>query len=169
MALANVLTLQERYDAAFPIYKRTLEMRPADWNTWGNVASAREFIGRDPDEAARDYRKAVELAVPQLKITPDAPFLVSRLGRFYASLHDSAHALPLLRKSLVLAPNDPEVLERIAEAYELLGDREQALKLLSKAIPLGFPVEYVKKTPIFKSLRKDPRAPLQLREAAVTQ
>jgi len=169
MALATVLTLQQRYDDALEIYKRAVEMRPGDWRTWGNLANAQEFTGHDPDEAVRDYRKAAELAAAQLKITPDDPFLVSRLGRFYSSLHDAAHALPLLRKSLVLVPNDPDVVERVAEAYELLADREQALKLVSKALQLGFSVDYGKKTPIFKSLRKDPRAPLQLREAAVSQ
>jgi len=169
MALGTVLTLQQRYDDALEIYKRAVEMRPGDWSTWGNLANAQEFTGRDPDQAARDYRKAIELAAPQLATTPDDPFLVSRLGKFYASLHDSAHALPLLRKSLVLAPNDPEVLERVAEAYELLGDREQALKLISKALQLGFSVDYSRQTPVFKALRRDPRAPQQLRETAIHQ
>ncbi|HKD12976.1 MAG TPA: tetratricopeptide repeat protein [Candidatus Angelobacter sp.] len=169
VALANVLALQQHYDEALVMHKRAVEMRPGDWRTWGGLATAQEFTGRDPDEAVRDYRKAVELAATQLKITPDDPFLVSRLGRFYSSLHDAAHALPLLRKSLVLAPNDPDVVERVAEAYELLGDREQALKLISKALQLGFSVDYGKKTPTLKGLRSDPRAPLQLREAAAPQ
>ena len=169
MALGTVLMLQQRYDDALEIYKRAVEMRPEDWSTWGNLANAQEFTGRDPDQAARDYRKAIELAAPQLTTTPDDPFLVSRVGKFYASLHDSPHALPLLRKSLVLAPNDPEVLERVAEAYELLGDREQALKLISKALQLGFSMDYSKHTPVFKALRRDPRAPQQLRETAIHQ
>jgi serine/threonine-protein kinase len=141
-------------------------MRPADWRTWGSLASAQEFSGTDPDEVARNYRKAIELAAPQLKATPDSPFLVSRMGKFYASLHDPAQALPLLRKAFALAPNDAEVLERLAESYELLGQREEALKLINKALQLGFSVDYSKRTPVFKALRKDPRAPQLLRDAA---
>lgn len=167
MALGTVLTLQQRYDEALEIYKRAVEMRPADWRTWGSLASAQEFSGTDTEEVAGNYRKAIELAAPQLKTTPDSAFLVSRLGKFYASLHDSAHALPLLRKALALAPNDAEILERLAESYELLGSREEAIKLLDKALQLGFSVEYSRRTPVFKALRKDPRAPQQLREAAV--
>lgn len=166
-ALATVMMLQQRYGDATGIYKRSAEMRPADWNTWGNLGTAQEFTGGSPEEAARSYRKAIELAAPQLKTTPDDPFLVSRLGKFYASIHDTAHALPLLRKSLVLVPNDPDLLERVAEAYESLGQRDQALKLVSKAIQLGFPVDYAKKIPTFKALRSDPRAPLELREPSV--
>jgi eukaryotic-like serine/threonine-protein kinase len=169
MALANVFIMQQRYDDALDTYKRAVDMRPADWRTWGNLGGAQEFAGRNPDEAARDYHKAIELAAPQLKNTPDDPYLVSRLGEFYAGVHDSAHALPLLRKSLLLAPNDPDVLERLAEAYEQLGQREQALKLIGKALQLGFSVDYVKKTALFKALRNDPRAPRELREAAVHQ
>src|SRR5579859_2251564 len=169
MALATVLTLQDRFDDAIEMYQRTVQMRPTDWKTWGSLANAQEFSGHNSGEAARNYQKAVELAAPQLKVTPDDPFLVSRMGRFYSSLHDSAHALPLLRKSLVLTPNDPDVVERVAESYELLGEREQALKLLSKAFQLGFSPDYVRKTAIFKALQKDPRAPAQLRQPAVQQ
>jgi serine/threonine protein kinase/tetratricopeptide (TPR) repeat protein len=169
MALAMVRTVQQRFDDALEIYQRTVEMRPGDWRTWGNLATAQEFTGRDPNEVASNYRKAIELAAAQLKITPDDPFLVSRLGRFYASVQDPTHALPLLRKSVALPPNDPDFLERVAEAYELLGQRDRALKLLSKALELGFSLDYGKKTPILKSLRRDPRAPLELREAAVSQ
>src|SRR5215472_5608819 len=157
VALANVLTLQQRYDEAVAADQRAVEMRPADWRAWGSLGTAQEFNGRAAGEA---YRKAVELGAPQLKITPDDPYLVSRMGRFYASLRDPEHALPLLRKTLVLASSDPDVLERVAESYELLGERDQALEL-------GFSVEYGKKTPVFERLRKDPRAPLQLREAAL--
>ncbi len=169
MALATVLIGQQRYDDALDAYKRAVNMRPADWRTWGNLAGAQEFVGRDPEETARDYHKAIELATPQLKNTPDDPYLVSRLGKFYASVHDSARAFPLLRKSLLLAPNDPDVLERLAEAYEQLGEREQSLKLIRKALQLGFSPDYGKKTALFNALRKDPRAPAQLREAATSQ
>ena len=169
MALATVLIVQQRYDEALEMYKRAVEMRPGDWRTWGNLAGAQEFAGREPEEAVGNYRKAIELAAPQLKNTPDEPYLVSRLGKFYASTHDSAHAAPLLRKSLLLAPNDPDLIERVAEAYEQLGERELALKLISKALGLGFSVDYGKKTAIFNALRKDPRAPAQLREVAIRQ
>jgi serine/threonine protein kinase/Tfp pilus assembly protein PilF len=161
VALANVLTLQQRYEEAVAADQRAVDMRPADWRSWGSLGTAQEFSGHPAEEA---YRKAVELGAPQLKITPDDPYLVSRMGRFYASLHDPGHALPLLRKTLALLPNDPDVLERVAESYELLGERDQALKMLNRALELGFSVDYGKKTPIFKALRKDPRAPLQLRE-----
>ena len=164
VALANVLTLQQRYEEAVAADERAVEMRPADWRSWGSLGTAQEFSGHSADDA---YSKAVELGAPQLKITPDDPYLVSRMGRFYASLHDPGHALPMLRKTLVLAPNDPEVLERVAESYELLGERDQALKTLTRALELGFSVEYGKKTPIFNALRKDTRAPLQVREAAL--
>jgi len=164
VALANVLTLEQRYEEAVAANQKAVEMRPADWRSWGSLGTAQEFSGRSAEQA---YRKAVELGAPQLKITPDDPFLVSRMGKFYASLHDPGDALPLLRKSLVLAPNDPDVLERVAESYELLGEREQALKTLTRALELGFSVDYGKKSPIFKALRESPRAPLQLREPAV--
>ena len=73
MALGTVLTLQQRYDEALGVYKRGVKCVLKIGQAWGNLANAQEFTGRDSDEAARDYRKAIELATLQLKTTPD-PF-----------------------------------------------------------------------------------------------
>jgi serine/threonine-protein kinase len=164
MALGNVFVLQGKYDDAIPMYRRAIQQNPNDWDAWGNLAAAWQWSERDPSEAARHYHHAIELAQQQMKTTPDDPYLVSVLGNFYSNLHDKKQALPLLRKSLVLAPKDPDVLERVAESYEALGQRQEALRLIDQALKLGFSVEYAKKVPALQALRRDPRAPQQIRE-----
>jgi eukaryotic-like serine/threonine-protein kinase len=164
MALGNVFVLQGKYDDAIPMYRRAIQQNPNDWDAWGNLAAAWQWSERDPSEAARHYHQAIELAQQQMKTTPDDPYLVSVLGNFYSNLHDKKQALPLLRKSLVLAPKDPDVLERVAESYEALGQRQEALRLIDQALKLGFSVDYAKKVPALQALRRDPRAPQQIRE-----
>ena len=169
MALGLVQVLQGDYDDAVQQYERAAEMNPKDWKVWGNLAFARQWTGRDPDEAAKSFSKAIELASEELKSTPDDPQLNHALGSFYANLHDRKHALPFLRKAVLLAPNDPDNIENVAESYEALGDRDEALRLIEKALTLGFSPDYARKTPALRELRRDPGAPAQIRESTNSQ
>jgi len=165
-ALGTVLRLQGRFPEAVAIYKRAVGKRPGSWYLWTKLGDAEQWAAVDPDEMAKDYKKAIELASEQMKVTPDDAFLVSSIAGCYASLHDSTHALPLMRKALRLAPQNPDTVASVAESYELLGDRDEALKLIAKALQMGYSADYAKKTPELRSLRKDPRAPQQIREDA---
>ena len=167
-ALGTVLRLQGRFSEAVAIYQRAVEKRPGSWYLWAKLGDAEEWAGNDSDEMAKDYNKAIGLASEQMKITPDDPLLLTNVAACYASLHDGVHALPLMRKALRLAPQNPDTVASVAEAYELLGSRDEALRLIAKALQLGFSVDYAKKAPELRSLRKDPRAPQQIREHAST-
>lgn len=167
-ALGTVLRLQDRFPEAVAVYKRAVEKRPGSWYLWAKLGDAEQWAGSDPDEVAKDYNKTIELASEQMKITPDDPLLLTNIAASYAALHDGSHALPLMRKALRLAPQNPDTVASVAECYELLGNRDEALKLIAKALQLGFSVEYAKKAPELRSLRKDPRAPQQIREPAST-
>lgn len=167
-ALGTVLRLQDRFPDAVAIYKRAVEKRPGSWYLWTKLGDAEQWAGNDPDTAAKDYNKAIELAFEQMKITPDDPFLVTNVAACYAALHDAPHALPLMRKAMRLASQNPDTVASVAESYELLGNRDEALKLIAKALQVGFSLEYAKKAPELRSLRKDPRAPQQIREPAST-
>jgi serine/threonine-protein kinase len=164
MALGSVFVLEGKYKDATNAYQRAVQLNPLDWNARGNLALVRQWSSQNPREALHDYDQAIQLARQQMKTTPDDPTLVSSLGNFYANLHDEKQTLPLLRKSLILAPNDPDVLERTAESYEALGKRQEALQLMEQALKLGFSVDYAKKVPALQALRRDPRAPQQIRE-----
>jgi eukaryotic-like serine/threonine-protein kinase len=164
MSLGVVYFIQGKYQDAIQIYKRAVQLSPENWDAWGSLASVRQWGFRDLKEALNDYERAIRLGRQQMKTTPDDPYLVSFLGNFYANLDDEKQALSLLRKSLILAPKDPDVLERVAESYEALGQRQKALQWIDKALQLGFSVDYAKKVPALQALRRDPRAPQQIRE-----
>jgi serine/threonine-protein kinase len=164
MALGLVFALEGKYTDAINSYQRAVQLNSSDWDAWGNLAQVRQWNSQNPKEALHDYDQAIRLARQQMKTTPDDPYLISSLASFYANLHDERQALPLLHKSLILAPKDPDVLERTAESYEALGKRQEALQLVEQALKLGFSVDYAKKVPALQALRRDPRAPQQIRE-----
>ncbi|MGB6687162.1 MAG: protein kinase [Terracidiphilus sp.] len=164
MVLGHVYLLQETYRKAIDMYLRAVQLNDSSWEAWGNLAAAYEWSGDYPAEATDAYRKAIQLALEEIKNTPEDPYLISMLGKFYANLHNEKSAMPYIRKSLVLAPSDPDILERAAESYEALGHRQQAIKLLGQALKLGFPVVYAKSDSALKALRQDPDAPEAIRE-----
>lgn len=164
MALGAVMLLQGDQADAVREYQRAVSVDSDDWNAWGNLAAALSWNGVDTPQSVLAYHKAAALGEAQLKTTPDDPFLISVLGNYYAALHQPTQSLPMVRKSLALAPNDPDILERAAESLEMLGHRAEALEDLTKALRLGFSAEYVKKDPTFRPLRRDPRAPQQIRD-----
>jgi eukaryotic-like serine/threonine-protein kinase len=164
MALGNVNFRQHDFESAIAAYKRATEAAPEQYDAWGNLAEVYAVSGEHRDAAAAAYKKAAALAEEQRKHTPGDTYVISSLGKYYASLHDEARAVPLLRRAIALASKDPDVAERVAEAYEVLGRRKEAIEFLTKALQLGYSANYAKASPALKSLRSDPDAPPAIRE-----
>jgi eukaryotic-like serine/threonine-protein kinase len=165
IALGIVCFRQNDFEGAIAAYERAVNVAPKRFDAWGDLAESYIAAGGHDTQAEAAFQRAAELAEEELKRTPNDPYKVSMLGKYYASLHDEARALPLLRKAIALAPKDPDVAERVAEAYEVLGRRKDALEFLTKALQLGYSANYAKASPTFKSLRLDPDAPPAIREA----
>ncbi len=164
MALGSVLFYQHNFKDAIATYRRATEAAPERYSTWGNLAEAYTASGQHADEAVAAYKRASALAEEERKRTPNNTYVISSLGKYYASLHDESRALPLLRKAVALSPKDQDVAERIAEAYEVLGQRKEALEFIARALQLGYSANYAKASPTLKSLRRDPDAPSAIRE-----
>jgi eukaryotic-like serine/threonine-protein kinase len=163
MALGQVFYRQNDFTNAIATYKRATIVAPDQFDSWGNLAEAYKADGKHEDDAAATFKRAAALAEEAKKRTPDDPYAISMLGKYYASLHEIDRALPLMRKAIVLAPKDPDTAESVAEAYEVMGMRKDALEFLAKALQLGYPVNYAKASPTFQSLRNDPNAPPAIR------
>lgn len=169
MALGYVSFRQKDYAAAIAAYKQLVDVTPGRFDIWGDLAEAYTADEKHGPEAAEAYTKAAALGQEALKLKPDDPYVVSSLGKYYASLHDKERAVPLLRKAIAIAPKDPDVAEQVAEAYEVMGMRREALEFITKALQLGYSVNYAKSSPTFQSLRRDPDAPPAIRDADFTQ
>ena len=163
MALGQVFYRQNDFTNAIATYKRATIVAPDQFDSWGNLAEAYKADGKHEDDAAATFKRAAALAEEAKKRTPDDPYAISMLGKYYASLHEIDRALPLMRKAIVLAPKDPDTAESVAEAYEVMGMRKDALEFLAKALQLGYPANYAKASPTFQSLRNDPNAPPAIR------
>jgi Flp pilus assembly protein TadD len=169
LALGNVLMQRGALDRAVQMYKRAVEVSPSEYDAWGDLGIAYVVSGSNPQEAADSFKRAIALALDEVKKTPEDSYLASVLGRYYANLKDSNRALPWLRKAVALAPDDPSVIERVGESYEALGNRSDALTYIARALRLGYSVSYAKADPTLRELRRDPNAPPEIRESNNSQ
>ncbi len=164
MALGLVFYRQGDFASAIETYRRAVVVAPDQFDSWGDLAETYWADGKHESEAAENFKKAAALAEERKKSTPEDPYTISMLGMYYARLHETERAVPLLRKSIALAPKDPDTMERVAEAYEALGMRKEAIASLEKALQLGYSVNYAKAEPALRALRTDPKAPPAIRD-----
>ena len=98
---------------------KAVSLNDQSHSAWGNLASAYTWSG-DREHAVASYRKAIDLAQAESATAPGDTTLLAQLADYYASVGDSGHCLPLVRKALALAPHDPHILYLAGESYELL-------------------------------------------------
>jgi eukaryotic-like serine/threonine-protein kinase len=154
-ALGSVLVLQGKYKEAIDMDKKSIDLRPGDYHTWGNLGGAYLWAG-GREQSINAYRKAIELAEGQRLKTPDDPSLLVELADDYASAGQIDRSEVLLRKALALSPDDPNVNYRAGETYEIMGQRAAAIPLIVKALAVGYHATEFQRSPELAALRSDP-------------
>jgi tetratricopeptide (TPR) repeat protein len=154
-ALGSVLVLQGKYKEAIDMDKKSIDLRPGDYHTWGNLGGAYLWAG-GRELSINAYRKAIELAEGQRLKTPDDPSLLVELADDYASAGQIDRSEVLLRKALALSPDDPNVNYRAGETYEIMGRRAAAIPLIVKALAVGYHATEFQRSPELAALRSDP-------------
>lgn len=155
--LGYTLMMEGRYTDAIQPFRKAVEANPASYLYHANLASALFWSNTDRDSALEHYRRAAELAEKERERDPRNARLLVNMSGFYAALGDKARSVPLLRQALALSPDNRDVAFRAAETYEQLGNREEALRLLRKTLALGYPPEFVRRSPELAGVRADPR------------
>jgi len=110
---------------------------------------------RQPSEAERAYRKAMDLAYRELEKNPKDGLVRSCLAYLSARLGDRRGAETNAVQALELSPEDMNVTWFVAQTYEALGEREETLALIGDA-PDGL-LSMLKRFPDLAELQKDSR------------
>jgi serine/threonine-protein kinase len=155
-ALGSLLVLQGKYQEAIEMDKKSIDLRPGDYHTWGNLGGAYLWAARGREQSVSAYRKAIDLAEGQRLKSPDDPNLLVELADDYASAGQIDRSEVLVRKALALSPDDPNVNYRAGETYEIMGQRAKAIPLIAKALALGYHATEFQRSPELASLRSDP-------------
>jgi eukaryotic-like serine/threonine-protein kinase len=149
--LGMAYTGVRQWTDAINTYQGAIKLDPQPYVTWGNLGSALYYGGQKAQSAA-PYRKAVELALGELKVNPRDPVVLSELAGYYSMLGDRPHALAYLKQALEYGRNDKEILLDAAGVYNQLGDTGPAIEWLGKAIQAGYTSARIRSDPEFDNL-----------------
>jgi serine/threonine protein kinase/tetratricopeptide (TPR) repeat protein len=151
----GAMRVYQRRDAdAVEYFKRAIVIDPSEYLYLLNLGDS-EWRLRDLRDAKAAYRKAIDLALAELKENP-------RLGRsrafvayFAARLGDRKRAEDEIGQALQLSPGDNKVKRRAVLTYEALGERERSLAVLQTATPEM--IHELDRQPDLADFRQDPR------------
>jgi len=145
-----------RFPDAIGAYQEAVKLNESQYVVWGSLADAYHYSGNQAAAKAA-YEKAVGLANQQLEVNPKDAEVNGDVADFYAMLGDRKHALAFLDQSLRWGQGDKDLLFNAATVYQDLGESDMALEWLKKSLDAGVSVATVLETPLFDSLKDDPR------------
>jgi len=145
----------KKFDDAAKAYEEAIKSDPQQYVIWGNLGAALYYSGKK-EQAVAPHRKAVELALEELKTNPRDPVVLSALAGFHSMLGDRKLALLYLRQALQYGHNDKEILLDAAGVYNQLGETGLAIEWLGKAVQAGYTADKIRSDPEFGNLANTP-------------
>jgi serine/threonine protein kinase len=155
--LGATLMLEGKYADAARAFREALNRNSQSYIAWANLGSSYSWAPGEKSNAADAYKQAIQRAQAELAVRPKDAILLARIGDYYAAISELRKAIPLIRQALALQPDSPEVTYTAAEAYEILHRRDDALHWMQEAVRLGYPIDYIRRSPELTALRSDPR------------
>jgi len=157
-AASNLGTLyyfEGEYSLAADAVRQALSLNQSDYKVWGHLGSVlRE--AKAPEESAKAFRRAAELAEQWLRVNPRDSFAQMRLAEYTAALGDPEKAMTMVRKVIESSPTEPTTLLNLAVFFEAKrNDRSEAHFWLAKAIDHGQTWREIDRSPELAELRKD--------------
>jgi putative PEP-CTERM system TPR-repeat lipoprotein len=119
-------------------YNRILEIKPDDFATLNNLASAL-YLNEDYDQAQGIAKKALDIA-------PDSAYALDTYGIILVQQGDVQQGLTLIEKAIGKEPNNKEIQLHWAQALIASGDLNRAKLMLKKIRPI---------TPVEKELHQE--------------
>lgn len=132
--LANLRSLQGRYDEAADIYRTIFEREPTRGVPLNNLAWMLILKGGQPAEAMQAIAKAMELE-------GETPELLDTRALIYLAMNDADRAIQDLEDALVVQPKSAEMHFHLAQAYQKRGRTNDATDAFNQAKTLGLTAE----------------------------
>ena len=152
--LGAIRAYQQRDADAVAYYTRAVAMDASEYLYWLNLGDSDRRLRRSKD-AHQAYRKALDLALTELRENPRLGITRAYVACVAARLGDSKRAEDEISQALELSPADTKVILSAVLTYEALGQRAQAIKVLGLAGP-DF-LQEINRQPDLAEFRRDPR------------
>jgi tetratricopeptide (TPR) repeat protein len=154
--LAAALFKLRRFDEAAQKFRQSTQLAPDAYDNWSALGDA-EYYGGHHAQAMNDYKKALELAVAQLKASPQDASLLGDIAGLYSMLGDPEKAIDFMNQALTINHTDPDLMFHAVNVYNQLQQTGPALEWLGKALTAGYSPSIVAKAPALDNLHMNPR------------
>lgn len=122
------------------LFSKAAKRNPPSAEFWLDLVDLRL---RDPDRAAADYAKVVEMLDRATKFAGDKAEALVRIGDCFILCNQPGRAAPLYQLALTLHPGLEALREKLAACLLQVGDHAEAAKILESMVkdnPLNFRV-----------------------------
>ena len=141
-----------RFGEAARMFRKAIELAPADHRLWGNLADALLFDG-NADGARHAYVRALELAEGELAVNPNHGVNQAQTAYYASRLRRGDRARQCIENALATGESDNEMHYYVGLALLGLGDRERAVLHVQRARELGRPDAFLDSAPELADIR----------------
>jgi tetratricopeptide (TPR) repeat protein len=150
-----------RLAQAVDAYNQAFQFGDADHVTWLNLGDAYFWLRDRPDQARDAYRQAVRLGRQAMLSreqgghAPD-PMIPAMLATVYPKLGERDSARIMLAQALAIDSTNSRVQYEAALTLWQLGDHDAAISRLRRAVEGGYPVLWLRDSPVHREWRDEP-------------
>jgi len=150
-----------RLAQAVDAYNQAFQFGDATYVMWFNLGDAYYWLRDRPDQAREAYRQAIRLGREQMASrsqrgqSPE-PGIPATLATALARLGERDSARVMLAQALALDSLSSDVQYHAALTEWQLGERVAAMDWLRRAVTGGYPVPWIRDSPVHRDWRADP-------------
>jgi tetratricopeptide (TPR) repeat protein len=143
---------------AVDAYNQSFQFEEPDYRSWFNLGEAYYWLRERKDQAADAYREAVRLGngLMATRAKDGRAFDVeipATLATVYPKLGQPDSAREILGRAIAADDKNSYVAYCAALTYWQLNEREPAMRWLGQAVAEGYPVTWLRDSPIFHEWR----------------
>jgi len=131
-----------------------VKLNPRDQINMGNLGDAYRAMKRT-DEATATYRKAISLALDELKTNPRDAGTLGSLALYNAKSGNTKDGIRFIQQARKIDQNSVSQMYNEALVYTLAGDHGNAISALREAMAHGYPARAIQSDPEFEPLKSD--------------
>jgi len=151
-----------RFDEAVEAYNQSFQFGAADAVTWLNLGDAYLWLRGRRQQADQAYRQAIRLGREEAesRARRGASFdaaQVSSLATLYARIAEPDSSRAWLAQALAADSAAPQVQMNAALTHWQLGERGRALDWIERSVRGGYPVTWLRDSPVFREWRTEAR------------
>ena len=149
-----------RFKQAIDSYNQAFQFGFAGYASWMNLGDAYYWLRDRQDQARKSYAQAVQLGRDEMitRAREGRTFDVmipANLATVFPKLDQPDSARAYLRTALAADSANSRVACCAALTYWQLGEKDQALRWLGKSVRAGYPLAWLRDSPIFQPWRDE--------------